>query len=345
MTDKKQQSAKYESIMASLKDGIFEPVYLLMGDEPYFIDRITDYIAANAVDEEDADFNVSVLYGSETSAAAVVDTARMFPVLPSRRRLVIVKEAQGLKSMDALEKYFERPLSSTVMVICYKNGTIDKRKKIIGKAEAVGVVFESKKKKDYELVQFITKYLKTNHGVAIDNKSAAMIVEHTGTELNMIVSELEKLMLSMGKDKASITPETIEREIGVSKDFNSFELRSALIEKNAYKAYQIVKYFDRNPKSGLLYTSMPVLFNFFQTLMIAFYCPSANDENKLADYLGLKSVWGIRDYLTGMRNFSPSKTLRILSKIREIDAKSKGLDNVSTSPSELMKELVAYILY
>lgn len=343
MADKKTQ-ATFDSIMRDLKAKKYAPVYVLMGDESYYIDKISDYIAENVLDSDDRDFNQTIVFGADTTAAQIADLARGYPVMPSQYRVVIVKEAQGLRSLDALERYFEKPLMSTILVICYKNGTIDKRKKVVGKAEAVGLVFESKRKRDYELPSFIESYLKSKH-VAIDPKSCSMIAEHIGADLSRLISELDKVMISLPDDNRRVTPEIVEREIGVSKDFNVFELKTAIIEKDVYKANQIVKYFDNNPKAGSLFSCLPLLYTFFQNLLVAYYAPDRNNDNSLAAYMELKSVWGIKDYRAGMRNYTAMKTLMILSKIREIDAKSKGLDNQNTSNGDLMKELVFFILH
>ena len=340
----KKSSVTFETIMRDLKAKKYAPVYVLMGDESYYIDRITDYIADNVLDPDDRDFNQTVVFGADTTAAQVVDMATGYPVMPAAHRVVIVKEAQGLKSLDALERYFEKPLASTVLVIAYKNGTIDRRKKVVGKAEAVGVVFESKKKRDYELPAFIEAYLKKNH-VAIDTKSAAMIAEHIGADLSRLISELDKVMISLPDDDRRVTPDVVEREIGVSKEFNIFELKTAIIERNVFKANQIVKYFDKNPKAGSLFSCLPLLYTYFQNLMVAFYAPDKNNDNNLAAFLELKSVWGLKDYRVGMRNFSAMKTLQILAKIRETDAKSKGLDSLNTSTDDLMRELIFFILH
>jgi len=340
----KKATVTFDAIMRDLKSGKYAPVYILMGDESYYIDRITDYIAENVLAPDDRDFNQTVVFGADTTAAQVVDMSKGYPVMPAAHRVVIVKEAQGLKSLDALERYFEKPLASTLLVIAYKNGTIDRRKKVVGKAEAVGVVFESKKKRDYELPAFIETYLKKNH-VAIDPKSAAMIAEHIGADLSRLISELDKVMISLPDDNRRVTPDIVEREIGVSKEFNIFELKTAIIERNVFKANQIVKYFDKNPKAGSLFSCLPLLYTFFQNLMVAFYAPDKNNDNNLAAFLELKSVWALKDYRVGMRNFSAMKTLQILAKIRETDAKSKGLDSLNTSTDDLMRELIFFILH
>ncbi len=340
----KKAVATYEAVLNNLKARKFAPIYILMGDEAFFIDKLSDFIADNVLPPGEHDFNQTVLFGSDVTSAQVVDMARQYPVMPAQHNVIIVKEAQNLKSWDAVEKYLDRPVKTTILVFCYKNGTIDRRKKIVAKAEAVGVVFESKKKKDYELPPFIKGYLKQRK-TAIDDKSAAMIAQHIGADLNRLVSELDKVLLSLPADNRVVTPEIVERQIGVSKDFNVFELRNAIVNKDVFKANQIVNYFDKNPKAASLYSFLPMLFTYFQNLMIAYYAPAKNDERALAAFLEMRSVWAVKDYMVGMRNFTASKTLQIIFKMREIDAKSKGLDNPNTPQNELVKELIFFILH
>ena len=327
--------------MRALKAGNFSPIYILMGDEPYFLDRITDYIADNVLQPEERDFNQSVVFGSDVTAAQVVDLAREFPMMATHR-VVIVKEAQSLKNADLLVKYLATPVPSTILVLCYKGGKVDRS--VLAKAKTSGIVFESKKKRDYELPDFIMGYLKLR-GVTIDNKSASMIAEHIGADLSRLTSELEKVMISLPANDRRITPDVVEQQIGVSKDFNVFELKNAIVTKNIFKANQIIKYFDNNPKAGSLYSFVPLLFNYFQNLMIAHYAPEKNNENALANYLELKSSWAAKEYITGMRNYSATKVLNIIHMIKVTDAKSKGIGNVSTSTGDLAKELLFFILH
>jgi len=202
---------------------------------------------------------------------------------------------------------------------------------------------ESPKIKDWQLPAFIQKYLKERN-VGIDPKSTEIIANYVGNDLSRLTSELDKLLIGMDDSNRNVTPEMVEAKIGVSKDFNTFELKTALIEKNVYKANQIVKYFISNPKSQGLFLSVPLLFNYFKTLMMAYYSPK-KDPNGLADFLELKNSWQTKEYLTGMRNFSGVKVMGIIDKLRETDAKMKGLDNVNTDSGQLMQELVYYILH
>ncbi len=338
-----KQTYTFDSVMADLKAGNYQPVYLLMGEEPYYIDLVTDYIMEHAIEPDERDFNQNVLYGVDTNCSQIVDMAKGYPMM-AERQVLVVKEAQNIRSWEPMEHYLEKPMPTTVLVICYKNGKADRRQKWVQRAEKVGVVLESKKKKDYELPSFIDAYLRSK-GATADQKSKQMIADHVGADLSRLVSELDKVLISLPENDRRITPDIVEREIGVSKDFNIFELKNAIIARDIFKANQIVKYFDNNPKAGSLYAVLPNLFSFFQNLMIAYYTPGNRTENEVAKFLDLKNTWSVRDYMTGMKNYTGTKTLQIIYKIREIDAKSKGLDNPNTGPGELMKELIYFILH
>ena len=339
-----QAAVTYDAVMSELEARHFKPVYYLMGEESYYIDKISDWIAENVLQPEERDFNQTVLFCSDVNASQIVDAAKRYPMM-SEYQVLIVKEAQNIKNTEPLEKYMKAPMASTILVLCHKNGKIDGRKQAYVKAvREAGVLFESKKLYDRELPGFIERYLKAK-GASIDPKSTQMIADAIGADLSRLVSELDKVLLGLPEESKRVTPQVVEDRIGVSKDFNGFELRDAIVNRNILKANQIIKYFDENPKSGGLYALLPLVFNFFQNLMLAFYCPQKNSQEALADWLDMKSPWGARDYLTGMKNYSAMKVLQIISKIREIDAKSKGLDNPNTPPGELMKELIFFTFH
>lgn len=335
----------FQSIMHDLQERKYVPVYYLMGDEPYYIDRIADYIAEHVLQPEERDFNQTILFGSDVTASQIADYARRYPMM-SEYQVLIVKEAQNVKNTEALEKYFKQPMKSTILVMCHKNGTIDGRKREYVKTiQAAGILFESKKLRDRDLPAFIESYLKARQ-VGIDPKSTQMIADNIGSDLSRLTGELEKVVLSLSeKQDRRVTPQIVEDQIGVSKEFNGFELRDAIVNRNVFKANQIIKYFDENPKAGSIYSFLPMLFNFFQNLMIAYYAPNNKSQEAVAEWLELRSPWAAKDYMIGMRNYSGMKVMQIISKIREIDAKSKGLDNPNTPPGELMKELIFYILH
>lgn len=338
-----KQGPTFQSIIHDLKSRKFSPIYVLMGDESYYIDQISDYIATHVLSPEERDFNQTVCFGSDVNAIQVTDMARRYPMM-SEYQVIIVKEAQNIRSLDALEKYLKNPVKSTILVWCHKNGKIDARKKVVGLAQTVGVVFESQKLRDYQLLEFIQNYLKQKK-VSIDPKSCQMIADHIGADLNRLTSELDKVLISLPSDNLRVTPEIVEEQIGVSKDFNAFELRNAIVQRDVFKANQIIKYFDNNPKAGSLYSFLPLLFSYFQNLMIAYYAPQKNTEQGIATALDLRSSWGAKDFLIGLKNYSARKTMEIISKIRDTDAKSKGLDNSNTGVGDLMKELIFFILH
>lgn len=333
----------FDGIMHDLKAQKYAPVYYLMGDEPYYIDKIADYIAEHALKPEEKDFNLTVMFGSDVGASQIADAARRYPMM-AERQVVIVKEAQNLRNTDLIAAYLAKPMASTVLVMCHKNGTIDRRKKLAAAVEKAGVLFESKKLKERDLPPFIEKYLK-ERGASIDQKSQQIIADSIGADLNRLTGELEKLLLALPDDNRRVTPVVVEQQIGVSKDFNSFELRDAIVNRNIFKANQIINYFDSNPKAGSIYAFLPMLFNYFQNLMIAFYCPQRGSQEAVAQWLELRSPWAAKDYMTGMKNFSATKVLQIIYKIREIDAKSKGINNPNTAPGELMKELIFFVFH
>jgi len=338
-----KQGPTFQSIIHDLKSRKFSPIYVLMGDESYYIDQISDYVATHVLSPEERDFNQTVCFGSDVNAIQVTDMARRYPMM-SEYQVIIVKEAQNIRSLDALEKYLKNPVKPTILVWCHKNGKIDARKKVVGLAQTVGVVFESQKLRDYQLPEFIQNYLKQKK-VSIDPKSCQMIADHIGADLNRLTSELDKVLISLPPDNLRVTPEIVEEQIGVSKDFNAFELRNAIVQRDVFKANQIIKYFDNNPKAGSLYSFLPLLFSYFQNLMIAYYAPQKNTEQGIATALDLRSSWGAKDFLIGLKNYSARKTMDIISKIRDTDAKSKGLDNPNTGVGDLMKELIFFILH
>lgn len=337
-----KRSITFETIMADLKAHRYAPVYYLMGEEPYFIDRIADTISNEALTEEERDFNYLVFYGADTTAATVADAARRYPMM-AERMVVIVREAQRLGDLTALERYLEHPQNSTILVLCHKGGTLDRRKSICGAIERVGVLFESKRLRERDMFTFLERYL-AERSITVDPKSEQLIIDSIGTDILRLVSEIDKVAIAIG-DSRRITPEVVERHIGISKDFNTFELRAAIVEKDVVKANRIVKYFNDNPKAGSLYATLPLLFSYFQNLLIAYYCPQRNVPEKLAEWLELRSAWAAKDYITGMHNYTGRKVMDILTKLREVDARSKGIDNPSTPSEELFRELIFFILH
>jgi DNA polymerase-3 subunit delta len=209
--------------------------------------------------------------------------------------------------------------------------------------QQAGILFESQKLRERDLPVFIENYAKQKDA-SIDPKSTQLIADAIGADLSRLTSELDKVIISLPEGNKKVTPQVVEDQIGVSKDFNGFELRDAIVNKNVFKANQIMNYFDKNPKAGSIYSFLPMMFNYFQNLMLAYYAPKKTQEG-VAEWLELPSAWGAKDYMTGMRNYSGRKVMQIISKMRDLDAQSKGVNNPNTPPEELMKELVFFILH
>ena len=309
----------YEEIARELKNRIYKPVYYLMGEESYYIDRISEYIAQTVLNENEKEFNQTIVYGADTDIATVINAAKRYPMM-SKYQVVIVKEAQNIKNIEELVYYLQKPLDSTILVLCHKHGTLDRRKKLAAEIEKVGVLFESKKIKDAQLPGFISSYLK-RRSVEIEPKASEMMAEFVGADLSRMAGELEKLIITLPRGQKRITPEQIERNIGISKDYNNFELRNALVAKDVFKANQIIKYFEENPKTNPLQMTLSVLFNFFSNLMLAYYAPDKSEQG-IANQLGLKSSWQSKDYMVAMRKYSGVKVMQIIGEIRYCDAKS-----------------------
>lgn len=332
----------YEEIVRNLRNKVYAPVYFLMGEEDYYIDRISDYIIDTVLTDTEKEFNLTVLYGSDTDIATIINAAKRYPMM-SKYQVVAVREAQALRNLDELVYYLQKPLESTILVMCYKHGALDRRKKLVAELEKAGVLFESKKLKDAQLPGFITSYLKRKQ-VEIEPKASEMMAEFVGTDLNRMAGELEKLVITLPAGQRRITPEQIERNIGISKDYNNFELRNALIEKDVLKANRIIKYFEENPKNNPLQVTLAVLFNFFANLMLVYYAPDKSDRG-IAAHLGLRSPWQAKDYENAMKRYTGVKVMQIVGAIRLCDAKSKGVGNSSVSDGELLRELVYFILH
>lgn len=337
-----KQEITCEDILKELRAKQYRPIYYLMGEEPYYIDVIADYIADHVLTETEKDFNLTVIYGGDVDSASVINAAKRYPMM-SEYQVVIVKEAQAIRNMEELSFYLQHPLNSTILVICHKHGVLDRRKKLAAAIEKCGILFESKKIKDSQLPAFINGYMKRK-GVDMDPKATAMIAEFVGTDLHRLTGELDKLIITLGKGRGRVSPELVERNIGISKDYNNFELRSALVDKDILKANKIVRYFEENPKTNPIQMTLSLLFGFFSNLMLAYYAPEKSEQG-VADFLELKNAWQAREYLSAMRKYSGVKTMQIIQELRYTDAKSKGVGNSSAQDGELLRELIFKILH
>lgn len=337
-----KQEITCDDILKELRAKQYRPVYYLMGEEPYYIDLIADYITENILTETEKEFNLTVVYGADVDIATVINAAKRYPMM-SEHQVVVVKEAQNIRNMEELSYYLQKPLLSTILVVCHKHGVLDRRKKLAAEIEKTGVLFESKKVKDAQLPAFITSYMKRK-GIDVEPKATAMLADFVGADLSRLTGELEKLIITLPKGHTRVTPEQIEKNIGISKDYNNFELRSALVEKDVLKANKIIKYFEENPKTNPIQMTLSLLFGFFSNLMLAYYAPEKSEQS-IANMLGLRTPWQARDYLAAMRRYNGVKTMQIIGEIRYADAKSKGVGNPSLSDGDILRELVFKILH
>ena len=328
--------------MSELRSGVYRPVYYLMGEEGYFTDKITDYIIENALSEVERDFNLTVFYGLETDIDTVINTAKRFPMM-AERQVVVVKEAQALKNIDNLIYYLQNPQPTTVLVFAHKNGSLDKRKKVATELDRNGVVLDTKKYREDHLPSFISSYLREK-GLVADPKSVLMLRESIGADLSRIAGEIDKLSISLPQGAKSITPELVEEHIGISKEYNNFELQNAIINKDIYKANKIINYFAQNPKKNPIQMTLALLFSFFSNLMMCYYAPEKT-ERGVAEFLGLKNSWGVSDYLNAMRNYRAMHVLEVLHLIRLADAQSKGAEGATIPDGEIMRELLYKIMH
>lgn len=313
----------------------FKPIYLLHGEEALFIDMVSDAILENALEEHERDFNLTTLYGKDAEAITLINEAKSYPTM-AERRLVILREAQEFSKFAELEAYFEQPNPQTIFVICYKYKTMDARSAVYKAIAKNGIVFKSEKIKDYKMVDFI-KSLAKNMGYNLSDKAAILLFEFLGTDLSKIQGELEKLSLLVEKG-SQINEVHIEENIGISKDFNMFELVNAVAARDVPKAFQIVAYFDANPKNGPLVVVVGQLFAFFAKLMRMHFLTNVSDA-EIAKRVGLHP-YAVTKHKPYLRVYNPKKISANIATLHEYDLKSKGVDNNQFTEGELMRELI-----
>ncbi|NDI99112.1 DNA polymerase III subunit delta [Flavobacterium sp. LaA7.5] len=326
-------------IVNDIKAGIIKPIYFFMGEEPYYIDKLTEYIEDTILTEDEKGFNQSVLYGKDVSIEEVLSNARRYPMM-AERQVVIVKEAQELsRTIDKLESYAENPQPTTVLVFAYKYKTLDKRKKVTKLLNQAGVVFESKKLYENQVGDWIKRVL-SGKGYIIEPKAAAMLVEFLGNDLSRINNELDKLTIILPKGSA-VTPKIIEDNIGISKDYNVFELRKAIGERDQLKAYKIADYFSQNPKDNPLVMTTGLVFGFFSQLL-QYHGLKDKTPGNAAKILRVNPYF-MKDYDIALRNYPMRKVSSIVATLRDIDVKSKGVGANATPQSDLLKEMLVKI--
>jgi len=333
----------YNQIINNLKKKIYKNIYFLHGDEPYYIDLITTFIENNVLEEAERSFNQVVLYGEESTIEQIIETSRRFPMM-SNQQVVIVKEAHYLKNLELLKNYIEHPLESTVLVISYKYNKLDKRT-VAYKAlkNSPGVeLFLSEKLRDYQVPEWIDAYF-SNNKITADRNVSMILTEYLGTDLSKIVNELSKLKIMLPDGQTHITAKDIEEKIGISKEFNNFELQNSIGSKNIEKCNRIVNHFSHNQKDNHISVTIATLFSFFRKLL-TYHFLKDRSRNNVASVLKINPFF-VKEYEMAARNYPPKKTVLSISLLREFDMKSKGFGNTTTENGELLRELVFKILH
>jgi DNA polymerase III subunit delta len=328
-----------EKIIAELKKGSFKPVYWLEGEEEYFIDKVVHYAEHNILNESEKSFNLSVFYGKDAEWADIVNACRRYPMF-SEKQVVVLKEAQAMRSIEKLEGYIDKPLASTMLVVAYKNKKVDGRTKLAKLLKEKGVVLSTKKLYENELPEWTQDLVKAK-GYTINRKALFLLIDHIGNDLNRLSNEVDKLILNLG-DRTSITEDDIETYVGVSKEFNVFELQQAIASRDLYKAIRIINYFEGNPKAAPIQLVLPSLYNFFSKVQMIYSVPS-RDEKTIAAAIGVNAFF-VRDYLQAAQQYSASTIERILLLLHNYNLKSIGIDSSGVSDALLMKEMVAKMM-
>ena len=336
----RKNEVSFENILQDLKNKIFYPIYFLYGEEPFFIDEISNYIEQNVLNDLEKEFNQTVIYGKDADIPTIISYAKRFPMM-ANYQVIIVKEAQDIDKIEELEAYVENPLASTLLVICYKYEKADRRKSFFKLVEKTGILFESPRLYDNKIPDWIANYVSTLN-YSITPKACVLLTEFLGNDLSKVVNEISKLIINIPKGQA-ITEEYVEKNIGISKDFNVFELQKALGRKDILRSNQIITYFAANLRENPLVKVIPMLYSFFSKLLVLHHLEDKS-KNNVASVLGVNPFF-VSDYQQAAANYRPSKLVYIISVLREYDLKAKGVDSTSTPDGELMKELVFKILH
>ncbi len=332
---------EYQKILTDLKNEKYGTVYFLEGEEPYYIDVVSDYILENVLTDSEKSFNQTLLYGKDITLDTIMTAARRYPMM-AERQVVVVREAQNIRDIDELASYVEKPAPSTLLVLCYKYKTIDKRKKLYKAIQRNAVYLESKPLYENQVPGWITDYLKTRQ-LGIEAKAVQMITDHVGNNLQRIVNELDKVIFA-AIPGTSITVDDVEKNIGISKEYNVFEFQKALSSKDIYKANRIVNYFTENEKSNSIQMIISVLVSYFRRILTYHTLANKTNPGEVARNLGV-SPFFVNDYLNAGKNYPLQKAILVISLLREYDLRSKGARGGTTDNGELLRELTYKILH
>ncbi|OLY92447.1 DNA polymerase III, delta subunit [Cnuella takakiae] len=324
-----------EKIIGDLKKKAFKPVYWLEGEEDFFIDQVVKYAEQEILPESEAGFNLTVLYGKDTDWTQVINTCRRYPMF-AEHQVVILKEAQEMRQIEKLEAYVDKPLTSTILVVAYKGKKVDGRTKLAKLLKEKGGMLTTKKLYDNELPDW-TQNMVRSKGFTINNKALVLLIDHIGNDLSRLSNEIDKLAINLG-ERRNITEDDIEQYIGVSKEFNVFELQQAIAARDMYKAIRIINYFEANPKAAPIQLILPSIYNFFSKVLMVFAAPS-KDENTIATTLGVNRFF-VRDYLATAQRYSQQAVERIILLCHHYNLRSIGINDAGTEDMQLMKEFV-----
>lgn len=341
-TRKKPTTEAYASVVRDVRAGNFKPVYLLMGEEAFYIDRLANLIVNAALKPEERDFNLLTYFGGETDIDTVITAAKGYP-LGAGHLVVLVREGHRLQKLERLEFYLRQVQPSTILVVCHPSGSVDRRQKYVSMIEKVGLIFESNRLYDSQLPAFIAGYLKEKN-VTVDPAASSLLSDFVGADLSRMAGELDKLCIALPETEKHISPQFVQSHVGLSKDYNVFELQEALGVKDVLKVMQIASCFEKNPKANNIQMILPFLYKYFSQLMLAYYAPDKS-ERGLAAWLDMRDWQVRRNIMPAMKHYSASKVMHIITALRRTDARSKGVGNSSTTPGELMRELLFFILH
>ncbi|HEX2606098.1 MAG TPA: DNA polymerase III subunit delta [Flavisolibacter sp.] len=328
-----------EKILNDLQKQVYKPVYWLEGEEEYFIDLLIDYAEHHILSESEASFNLSIFYGRDANWADIVNACRKYPMF-SDRQVVILKEAQSMRDIDKLEGYIDKPLASTVLFIAYKNKKLDGRTKLAKMIKDRSVFFSSKKLYDNELPDWVSQLVKSK-GYTINNKALFLLIDHIGNDLSRLNNEVDKLTINLGQRK-SITEDDIEMYVGISKEFNVFELQQAIASRDLYKAIRIIQYFSANPKAAPLQLIFPSIYNYFSKVLLV-YGASSRDEKSVAAAIGVNAYF-VKDYIQTALKYSQADIEKILLLLFEYNLRNLGIRDAGTDDADLLKEMVAKMI-
>ncbi|MEI6086510.1 MAG: DNA polymerase III subunit delta [Bacteroidota bacterium] len=328
-----------EKIISEWKKGQFKPVYWLEGEESYFIDQVVFYAEKKILSDAEAGFNLTVFYGKDADWAAVVNACMRYPMF-AERQVVLLKEAQHMRDIEKLESYIENPLKTTVFVVCYKEKKVDGRSKLAKILKTKGELLSTKKMYDNQLPEWTNQMIQ-QHGLTISPKGLNLLVDHIGNDLSRIENEIEKLAVNLGTRKG-ITEDDIEKYIGVSKEFNVFELQDAIGKKDQAKAIRIINYFEANPKAAPIQMVLPAIYNFFSKVLMIHAMPGG-DEKSIAAAIGVNPYFA-RDYFAAAKKYNYAGVEKILLLLHHYNLRSVGVHDVGSSDAGLMKELVVKMM-